>query len=73
MQGRIGNEPVAWGLGIGIDHTPNGTCFRQWCDNMDFESYLLGCPDARIAVVIFTNSSRGRIVAREVIAKALGD
>ena len=40
---------------------------------MDFKSFLLGWPDARIAVVIFTNSSHGRIVAREVVAKALGD
>jgi hypothetical protein len=40
---------------------------------MDFESYLLGYPDDRIGVVILTNSSRGKLVAREVAAKALGD
>jgi CubicO group peptidase (beta-lactamase class C family) len=73
VQGRIGKEPVFWGLGIGIDHTPSGACFWQWGDNADFESYLLGCPDAKIAVVILTNSSRGRMVAREVAAKALGE
>jgi CubicO group peptidase (beta-lactamase class C family) len=73
VQGRIGTEPVAWGMGIGIDHTSSGACFWQWGDNADFESYLLGCPDAKIAVVILTNSSRGRIVAREVAVKALGE
>ena len=73
IQGRIGKEPVSWGLGIGLHHTSDGTCFWQWGDSADFESYLLGCPDAKIAVVILTNSSRGRIVAREVAAKALGE
>jgi len=73
VQGRIGREPVSWGLGIGLHHTPKGTCFWQWGDNMDFESYLLGCPDAKIGVVILTNSSRGRLVAREIAAKALGE
>jgi len=73
VQGSIGKEPISWGLGIGLHHSVNGTCFWQWGDNVDFESYLLGCPDAKIAVVILTNSSRGRMVAREVAAKALGD
>jgi CubicO group peptidase (beta-lactamase class C family) len=73
VQGRIGKEPVSWGLGIGLHHTSDGTCFWQCGDNLDFESYLLGCADAKIAVVILTNSSRGRIVAREVAAKALGE
>ncbi len=73
IQGRIGKEPVSWGLGIGLDHTINGTCIWQWGDSGDFESYLLGCPDAKIAVVILTNSSRALVVARKVAAKALGD
>lgn len=73
VQGAVGQEPVSWGLGIGLHHTAKGTCFWQWGDNMDFESFLLGCPDAKIGVVILTNSSRGRLVAREVAAKALGD
>jgi CubicO group peptidase (beta-lactamase class C family) len=73
VQGRIGKEPVSWGLGVGIDHTANGNCFWQWGDNGDFESYLLGCPEAKIGVVIMTNSSRGRLVAREIAATALGE
>ena len=73
VQGRIDKGPVSWGLGIGLHHTSKGTCFWHWGDNMDFESYLLGCPDDRIGVVILTNSSRGKLVAREVAAKALGD
>ena len=73
VQGHIGKEPVSWGLGIGLHHTTKGACFWQWGDTLDFESYLLGCPDARIGVVVLTNSSRGRMVAREIAAKALGE
>jgi CubicO group peptidase (beta-lactamase class C family) len=73
VQGRVGDEPVSWGLGVGLQHTSRGTCFWQWGDNMDFESYLLGCPDEKISVVVLTNSSRGRLVAREVAAKAVGE
>ncbi len=73
VQGAIGKEPVSWGLGIGVHQTAGGNCFWQWGDNPDFGSYLLGCPAAKMAVVILTNSSRGRIVAREVASKALGE
>jgi CubicO group peptidase (beta-lactamase class C family) len=71
VQGSIGKEQVSWGLGIGLHHTARGTCFWQWGDNLDFESYLLACPDAKIGVVMLTDSSRGRPVAREVAAEAL--
>jgi CubicO group peptidase (beta-lactamase class C family) len=73
VQGRIGEEPVSWGVGIGLVHTSRGTCFWQWGDNVDFESYLVACPDAKMGVVVLTNSSRGRIIAREIGAKALGE
>jgi CubicO group peptidase (beta-lactamase class C family) len=73
IQGRIDKDPVSWGLGIGLVHTSRGTCFWQWGDNVDFESYLLGCPDAKMGVVILTNSSRGGIVVRDLAAKALGE
>ena len=73
VQGNIGKEQVSWGLGIGLHHTGKSACFWQWGDNLDFESYLLGCPDEKIGVVILTNSSRGRPLAREVAAKALGE
>jgi CubicO group peptidase (beta-lactamase class C family) len=73
VQGRIGDEPVSWGLGVGLVHSAEGTCFWHWGDNGDFESYLIGCPEQKIGVAIMTNSSRGRVVAREIAVKALGD
>jgi CubicO group peptidase (beta-lactamase class C family) len=62
-----------WGLGIAVYPAGNSRCFWHWGDNMDFESYLLGCPRERIAVVVMSNSSRGRLITREVAKKALGE
>ena len=73
VQGRIGDEQVSWGLGVGLHHTSRGTCFWQWGSTSDFRSYMMGCPDQKIGVVVMTNSSRGRIVTREIAAKALGE
>jgi len=28
LRGRIGDEPIAWGLGIGLHERSRGTCFR---------------------------------------------
>ena len=64
---------VSWGLGIALYDTQHGRCFWHWGDNADFESYLLGCPEEKVGVVVMTNSSRGRLISREIAAKALGD
>jgi CubicO group peptidase (beta-lactamase class C family) len=62
---------VWWGLGIGLYNRSTTTCFWHWGDNLDFESYLIGCPDEKIGVVVMTNSSRGLKVAPEIAANAL--
>jgi len=61
-----------WGLGIGLLLKESTKCFWHWGDNLDFESYMLGCPGERIGAVVMTNSSRGLRVARRIAAKALG-
>jgi len=66
------NADVWWGLGIGLCRAGNSNCFWHWGDNLDFESYMMGCPQEKLDVVVMTNSSRGLGVAREVAAKALG-
>ena len=60
-----------WGLGIGLYRGPQSTCFWHWGDNLDFQSYLIGCPHERIGVVVMTNSSRGLGSARKIAARAL--
>jgi CubicO group peptidase (beta-lactamase class C family) len=60
-----------WGLGIGLYRSPQSTCFWHWGDNLDFQSYLIGCPHEKIGVVVLTNSSRGLGSARKIAARAL--
>jgi len=61
---------IWWGLGIGL-YRGTSECFWHWGDNLDFESYLLGCRDEKIGAVVMTNSSRGLELARKIAAKAL--
>jgi len=56
-----------------IRPTAKETCFWQWGSASDFKSYLVGCPAEKTGVVILTNSSRGRIIARRIAVKALGE
>jgi CubicO group peptidase (beta-lactamase class C family) len=72
-RGYVEKEPVTWGLGIGVIPASKETCFWQWGSSSDFKSYLVGCPAEKTGVVILTNSSRGRIIARTIAAKALGE
>ena len=60
-----------WGLGIGLYRGPQSTCFWHWGDNLDFQSYLIGCPHEKIGAVVMTNSSRGLGPARKIAARAL--
>ena len=70
-QQTVGGK-VSWGLGVGLHETTSGRCFWHWGDNVDFESYLVGCREQQIGVVVMTNSSRGRLITRELAARALG-
>jgi CubicO group peptidase (beta-lactamase class C family) len=60
-----------WGLGIGLYRGPQSTGFWHWGDNLDFQSYLIGCRREKIGVVVMTNSSRGLGPARKIAARAL--
>ncbi|HEX3450247.1 MAG TPA: hypothetical protein VHS97_18480, partial [Isosphaeraceae bacterium] len=58
-------------LGIGLYRGPQSTCFWHWGDNLDFQSYLIGCAHEKIGAVVMTNSSRGLGPARKIAARAI--
>jgi len=68
---QVRAENSWWGLGIGLYRGPQSTCFWHWGDNLDFQSYLIGCPHEKIGAVVLTNSSRGLKSARKIAARAL--
>jgi CubicO group peptidase (beta-lactamase class C family) len=66
------SKNLFWGLGWGIQQTPQGKSLWHWGDNGVFKAYVVVMPDARSGVVMFTNSENGLSIARTVIEDAVG-
>jgi CubicO group peptidase (beta-lactamase class C family) len=63
---------VAWGLGWGLQTTPEGRSFFHWGDNGDAKAFVVARPRERSAVVMFANSTYGLSIAPEIVAAAVG-
>jgi CubicO group peptidase (beta-lactamase class C family) len=63
---------VFWGLGVGLEKTSAGPAFWHWGDNGSFKAYMVGFPDRKSGLVMFTNSENGLIIADAVVKAALG-
>lgn len=63
---------VFWGLGIGLEKTSAGLAFWHWGDNGAFKAYMVGFPERKSGLVMFTNSENGLSIAGAVVKAALG-
>lgn len=63
---------VFWGLGVGLEKTSNGLAFWHWGDNGSFKAYMVGFPEHKSGLVMFTNSENGLSIADAVVKAALG-
>jgi CubicO group peptidase (beta-lactamase class C family) len=63
---------VFWGLGVGLERTSAGRAFWHWGDNGSFKAYMVGYPERRSGLVIFTNSENGLSIASAIVKAALG-
>ena len=73
--GAVGPERssrVFWGLGWGIDRTPDGPAIWQWGDNEVFRSYAVLWPAKRAGLVYFTNSVNGLALRNDLVSHVLG-
>ena len=50
---------VFWGLGWGLELTPQGRCCWQWGDNSSFKAFALGSLETGDGFVALTNSANG--------------
>jgi len=66
------SESLAWGLGVGLQHTEQGDAFWHWGDNPGFKDFVIAFPKQRAGVVIFTNSDYGPGIVPEIVSAALG-
>ena len=66
---------LAWGLGVGLQHTSAGDALWHWGQNPGFESLMVGYPDEQLGVVVLTNGGpglAGLALARDVAHRAIG-
>jgi CubicO group peptidase (beta-lactamase class C family) len=64
------NDPLSWGLGIGLENQNGRTMFWHWGDNGTYKDFMMGDPARRSGVVVFTNGSNGAKIWRTVVAEA---
>jgi len=58
---------LSWGLGWGLQSTPDGLSFWHWGDNGDSKAYVVACDRRKLGVVVFTNSANGLSIISEVL------
>jgi CubicO group peptidase (beta-lactamase class C family) len=69
------DDSLAWGLGIGLQHTETGDSIWHWGLNPGFESFMVGYPSKQLGVVVLTNGGpglAGLTLAREIAHRAIG-
>jgi CubicO group peptidase (beta-lactamase class C family) len=66
-------QQIFWGLGVGIQVTPEGKQIFQWGDNYTFRGYFTANVDKGNAVIYFTNSENGLSPVREFVKFAIPD
>jgi len=66
------SQSLAWGLGWGIEKTPNGDFFWHWGDSGVYKSFTFGSRSLQTAIVILTNAQNGLRIAPEVVNKTIG-
>jgi CubicO group peptidase (beta-lactamase class C family) len=62
---------VFWGLGVGLEKASSGLGFWHWGDNGAFKAYMVGFPEHKSGLVMFTNSENGLSIAEAVVKAAL--
>lgn len=66
------DEDVFWGLGFGLEKTPNGMAFWQWSDYGIFRNYVVAYKAKKIGIVYLTNSFNGLSIGDEIVRSAIG-
>ncbi|MFL6216015.1 MAG: serine hydrolase [Blastocatellia bacterium] len=63
---------LAWGLGVGLQHTAQGDAFWHWGDNPGFKNFVIAFPQQKSGAVILTNSDNGLGIIPEIVKEMLG-
>ncbi|WP_158267148.1 serine hydrolase [Chitinophaga niastensis] len=63
---------LAWGLGIGLEITPDARYCWHWGDQGDSKACFTANIDTRDAILYFTNSANGMSIASEMLELSIG-
>jgi CubicO group peptidase (beta-lactamase class C family) len=66
------SRDIFWGLGVGLERTPNGETFWHWGDNGVFKCFMIAYPKQKNGLIMFTNSENGLSIHTEIVEEALG-
>lgn len=66
------SDSIAWGLGVGLYHGPEGDAFWHWGDNGNTKAYMVAYEKQKLGLVMFMNSANGLSIVDEVADLALG-
>ncbi|HKQ50999.1 MAG TPA: tetratricopeptide repeat protein, partial [Pyrinomonadaceae bacterium] len=67
------SQTVSWGLGWGLQHSPDGDAFWHWGDNNnDSQAYVVAYPKRKLALIVFANSGNGHSIIPRIIDEAVG-
>lgn len=66
------SKNIFWGLGIGIQETPQGESLWHWGDNGRFKAYVVAYPKQKIGVVLFMNGENGLSILEPLLQTAVG-
>ncbi len=67
------NPGVHWGLGWGLEDNEDGMSYWHWGHNGGYRAYTVSYPSRDFAVVYFTNSDNGLMLAPSLLAVATGE
>ncbi len=66
------SKSISWGLGVGLQQTPEGKAFWHWGDNDSFRCYLVAYPKEKMGVIYFTNSNNGLSIVSRLLQMTTG-
>jgi len=66
------SKSIFWGLGIGIQETPQGESLWHWGDNGRFKAYVVAYPKQKTGVVLFMNGENGLSILAPLLQTAVG-
>lgn len=64
--------PMTWGLGFGLYETDLGRAFFHWGDMGTIKAYVVGIPQQKSGLVLFTNSANGLLMAENLANLCVG-